>query len=475
MALLALELNDAGLVLAGRAEDDSGGRVLIESPGFALLEGDQALTGTEAANRARLRPLFAHNRFWRDLSVEPLPRPGGGMHTTADIAHEHLSRLIEPYRSDADGLLLAVPPGMSRDQLGLLLGVAAEAGLPVLGLVDLALSAAALRPSLPQILHLDLDLHRAVLTALEHSGEGEEAALRRTRFEILPQRGWLMLQQAWVELLAATFVRRTRFDPLHEATTEQRLVDELPGWMRRLSETPETEIAVEFGGKSHSVELTRDAFIAAVDVVYDDLLRLVQTVRPAGQAVTLLISTRVSALPGLGERLTELRDCRVEILPVGAAALGALAHATAIRRPPDALALVYRLPLARAQAEPRTTVLQQSNATTDPAERPSHVLHRGRAWSIDSTPLTLGWSVRPDRRALALPSGMPGVSREHCTLSMINGSVLLEDHSTYGSFVNEERVKGSVTLKVGDRLRLGAPGVTLDLIQLVNDDGTPQD
>lgn len=475
MSLLALELNDAGLVLASRAEADSAGRVLVESPGFALLEGDQALTGTEAANRARLRPLFAHNRFWRDLSVEPLPRPGGGMQTTADIAHAHLSRLIEPHRDGAEGLVVAVPPGMSRDQLGLLLGVAGETGLPVLGLVDLALSAAAQRPSLPQVLHLDLDLHRAVLTALEHSGEGDEAVLRRTRFEILPQRGWLMLQQAWVELLAATFVRRTRFDPLHEATTEQRLVDELPGWMRRLTEAAETEIAVEFAGKTHSVELTRDAFLAAVDAVYDDLLRLVQTVRPAGQAVTLLISTRVAALPGLGERLAELRDCQLEVLPVGTAALGALAHEAAIRRPPDALALVYRLPLARAQAGPRPAAPGQSIASTDAAERPTHVLHRGRAWSIDATPLTLGWAVRPGRRALVLPPGVPGVSREHCTLSLVNGSVLLEDHSTYGSFVNEERVRGSVILKVGDRLRLGAPGVALDLIQLVDDDGTPQD
>jgi hypothetical protein len=28
---------------------------------------------------------------------------------------------------------------------------------------------------------------------------------------------------------------------------------------------------------------------------------------------------------------------------------------------------------------------------------------------------------------------------------------------------------------VGDRLRLGSPGITLELIQLVNDDGAPQD
>ncbi len=52
---------------------------------------------------------------------------------------------------------------------------------------------------------------------------------------------------------------------------------------------------------------------------------------------------------------------------------------------------------------------------------------------------------------------------------------MVEDHSTYGSFVNDEKVSGRTALTVGDRLRLGSPGVTLELIQLVNDHGTPQD
>jgi hypothetical protein len=36
-------------------------------------------------------------------------------------------------------------------------------------------------------------------------------------------------------------------------------------------------------------------------------------------------------------------------------------------------------------------------------------------------------------------------------------------------------VAGRTALTVGDRLRLGSPGVTLELIQLVNDHGEAQD
>jgi pSer/pThr/pTyr-binding forkhead associated (FHA) protein len=56
-----------------------------------------------------------------------------------------------------------------------------------------------------------------------------------------------------------------------------------------------------------------------------------------------------------------------------------------------------------------------------------------------------------------------------------NGAVVVEDRSTYGSYVNDERVIGQTVLTVGDRLRLGTPGVTLEMIQLVHDDGAPQD
>lgn len=45
------------------------------------------------------------------------------------------------------------------------------------------------------------------------------------------------------------------------------------------------------------------------------------------------------------------------------------------------------------------------------------------------------------------------------------------DHSTYGTFVNDERVGGRVVLQAGDVLRLGAPGVSLQLIRVLADHG----
>jgi pSer/pThr/pTyr-binding forkhead associated (FHA) protein len=42
--------------------------------------------------------------------------------------------------------------------------------------------------------------------------------------------------------------------------------------------------------------------------------------------------------------------------------------------------------------------------------------------------------------------------------------VIVEDHSTYGTFLNGSRLEGRASLAAGDRLRLGTPGIVLQLI-----------
>jgi pSer/pThr/pTyr-binding forkhead associated (FHA) protein len=46
------------------------------------------------------------------------------------------------------------------------------------------------------------------------------------------------------------------------------------------------------------------------------------------------------------------------------------------------------------------------------------------------------------------------------------GRLVLEDHSRYGTFVNETRVEGTVPLAAGDRIRVGAPGLALEAIRV---------
>jgi hypothetical protein len=155
------------------------------------------------------------------------------------------------------------------------------------------------------------------------------------------------------------------------------------------------------------------------------------------------------------------------MLPAGAAALGALAFEREIRRDPRQLTLVQHLPVP-ALGSAQTT--GERHSTVPPELRPTHLVHASRAYALRGRPLALGSGVPVDRRGLQVDAG-PGVSRLHCSLRRQDGGVWLEDHSTYGTFVNDEKVSGRIELRVGDRLRIGSPGVECELVQAVEDDG----
>jgi hypothetical protein len=143
MSLLAVELNDAGLLLARTGGDGTPVLAGEESPGLAVLHEGRVHVGGDAVRRYRIAPLHAQNRFWQSLSLEPLPWSARGIATAADLAHAHLSAVLTAEaRHGAEELLLAVPPGYTREQLGLLVGVANDCGVSVRGLVDAGLAAA---------------------------------------------------------------------------------------------------------------------------------------------------------------------------------------------------------------------------------------------------------------------------------------------------------------------------------------------
>jgi hypothetical protein len=425
-----------------------------------MLDGREPQTGPAAAQRARLQPLYAETRYWQDLGTATLPRPMPAAGSYADIAYVQLAQLARESDVAGSETLYAVPAWYTREQLAVLLGVAREAGLPAVGLVDAGLAAAALEPVPPGAVQLELSLHRAVVTVLEHVGE-----LRRVRYELLPQHGWLALQQAWIDMIGAAFVRKTRFDPLHEAAGEQRLWDGLPGWLAALQGSDAVTIEVPAAGTTLAVELVRADFAAAAQGLYDSVVQVLQRARPAGGPLQVRVSHRWSGLPGFADRLGALRDCELRPLPRGAAALGALAFEGVLRREPAQLTLVQRLPVPLAREAP---VVPASRVA--PGDRPTHVVYRGRAWSLGSAPLVVGWAVPAGQRALTVEAG-PGVSRTHCRFASDADGAWLEDRSTYGTLLNGERVGGRVALRAGDRLCLGNPGVELELVRVVDGDG----
>lgn len=445
MAWVAIETVDAGLAAARE------GALSPPSPGLALLDTAGLLTGAEAAAQQRLKPVFAFDRFWTDLGTEALPRPHAQARSRADLAYVHLSQVWAGVGQPGDAALFAVPGSMRPRELGLLAGIAAAADIPVAGFVDAALAACAPLAARETVLCLDVQLHQSVLTEL-HGAE----TLARRRVEIAPRVGLKALRAAWAQLVAEAMVRRTRFDPQHHAAGEQQLHDRLPQWLATLSGSDVVDIELDATSGRFSVSLRREQFVLAAEAYYTQLVDLVHTARRAGDPVTLALTSRAAALPGLVDRCATLGDVTLAVLGEGAAPLGALLAADEVAAAGTA-ALVTQL----RRAQPAAPVVRRTGQPRGAA--PTHVVYNGRALAITAEPLTLGRAPAA-ARSVALDGPGAGVSATHCLLLRDGDAALVQDRSRHGTFLNGERVAGSARLAVGDRLRIGTPGVVLELV-----------
>ncbi|MBA3563976.1 MAG: hypothetical protein H0W33_08205 [Gammaproteobacteria bacterium] len=460
MSALVFELNDAGLIVA----DESG--ILLESPGFAIVEPKLAIVGEAAFHKARLNPRWTNNRFWDELSLEPVDKPTAQIRSHADLAYAQLDDLRKTLDAGDREVVFAVPGSFDNHQLALLLGIAKECALKVTGLVDAAVAAAAQADVDGDLLHVDMLLHRVVLTRIRR-----DARLTRVGVDNVGKVGLAVLRERWVDLIADAYIRNTRFDPLHLAETEQALYDRLPGWLGELEHAESTLLDMQSGPKTHRVTLTRESVLDRVRPQYEaivDQLRATLAAHPA----TVLLTHRLARLPGLAAAIARAAGAEPAELAPEATARGALAHLDHIRSEGEALSFVTALPAPPAgngdipdsQRKIRNVPISPQ---TGALPRPTHLLYRSRAYAIGAIPCQVGRDTAGLRVGGPL-NGVPAIF----SIYTRGPRIVLESHGAADAFVNDERVGGKAHLELGDRVRVGsASGEVLELIALVDRDG----
>ncbi len=443
----ALELVDAGLVMVSPR-----GNVSEPSPGLAVVDGSTLLVGLDAVPVARLKPRRLHSRFWRDLGTAPLARPFPHHLRTADLAHAHLQEVWESGRSTAEEVVLAIPGFYSEEQLGLLLGVARACKMPVGGLVDAAVAATANRATGPHCLHLDLHLHRAVLTELEHRTEVVRGAVWEENHV-----GLLPLYDIWARALARIFVRRTRFDPLHRAATEQELYVQLPGHLAALGKGETTPVTFSSGGRRHTAELQQSDVVDAAASSYQRLSEWVKN-HAGSDETTILVADRLAVLPGFVDHLVESTGLDVQALHRAAAASGALHHANTICSAAEELPFVTRLPGYDAREPgPVTIAVTPPAGTAEAAPPPTHIVIEGVAHRITSEPMFLVSS-----------SENPEGSREAVTVRRLGDQVLIESPPETATTVNGAPIETRVVLVSGDRVRVDSADAEILVVTMAD-------
>src|ERR1700681_2573903 len=306
---------------------------------------------------------------------------------------------------------------------------------------------------------IELGLHHVAATLIER--DGGPACRRRS---LLSERGGLwQLCQAWLDLINTAMVRQTRFDALHDATTEQQLFDALPELARDAMASGVATAALAAGGERVEVMLTRDQLAHAAQPLWREIARLLHELRPAGSALTLLLPQAVHGLPGLREALAQFAGCELVSLPAGFAA----AATSLLELPPrgagEPVRLLRRLPAAVQPALAAVASREIPDGPRAAGPAPSHLLLAGRTCALGAEPLVVGRAPGA-AHAIRLAEGLAGVSRRHCTFLRDGAELLLLDHSRFGSFVNGERVAERARVRAGDEVRIGDPGVTLALI-----------
>ena len=350
---LVLELNDAALSL------HHDGRILHQQPAIAYLDGDALTFGDTALKNARRHPQKANQQYLARLNADPLPHPGRQVANHADLVYRHLLELQGLAEQPA---IVAVPGFLAKEQLGVLLGIANEAGFEIRAFVDTALLMASAARLQPPTWLLDLHATRCCLTELRC---GEE--LGRGAVEPLASAGLNSCLDGWANLAADRFVQELRFDPLHAADTEQQLYDQLHAWSRSGGQA-DLALEVTHRGAVRRTQLSRAAL--------QD--KLAQRLAPAAEKVPadaqLLVAPRSAALPGLMAALSDL-GLRPEALPEDVLSRAAAQHEGVL----DGLKLVTTLP--------RGAVAPSSAPAPPPAA--THALQGHRAWPLRGNPFGL--------------------------------------------------------------------------------------
>lgn len=447
MSVLGLHLHDAALAAArdGEPQGDAAPSIVHADP------ADPRRLGLPAADAARRAPHRVSHGHWSAL--------WSGDETAAlaalPMVRAELRRRVAPRLAPGDALQVAVPAPFDAAALAWVLAACRAESLPVAGFHDAAALAVAALGLEGAVLVPSIGLsHIAVTRVQAIDGEARRRAARVVR-----DTGLLQAQQRWLELVAEAMVLRSRFDPLHEAASEQRLYDLLPAAASRAALEGSATLELPTGTGSSAVTLSRDQFAAAARPLARGLAALVESLRPDGQPVSILLTESALGLPGIAAALGGMPGLRLVAMDDTLVARAASLQATAAAVDDAAVTLHRGAASGTPLAAPRMVEVEGGPVRA----APTHVLWRGEAipLSVD-TVLEVGRAPAPG--GIRLDEGLAGVSRLHCSLRRGADGLQVIDHAAHGTFLNGHRIAGRARLAAGDRLRIGDPGVELAFI-----------
>jgi hypothetical protein len=425
------------------------GELLANEPLAVETVAHEARFGRAALAMARARPDEVSLHHWRELGREE--------HAARSVALEvnaHLRALGVAERIDA---VVAVPSDLDAPALTSLRGALSAAGVDVRDFTDAATITAAAVGEREHYVVIEAGWRSATATRV---GGGAQCAFDES---FVSERANLLdVYDLWLGAVAAAMVKNTRFDPLASLEVEQRLYADLPAQAARAAMEGKADAVIESDGARFTVNVDAQLFADAAQGFYRELTRLARSARIAGDSTALLLPAESRRWPGFLPRLLELEQDGLIVAPAGIAAVAASLQSADPAQAPRLRRHVARLADHALLADVEyVATLPNSPGRALPV---THILFGGDSMRFPEMGLTIGTEEGTDSPHITLPRAAAGVSRRHCSLRREGERTMLIDHSRYGTWVNGARVRERATVRPGDRVRVGTPGVEFTLI-----------
>ena len=238
-------------------------------------KGDQVVFDTDKENApikfCRLAPQEINNRYWQQCEKSSISSNAAGMRHAADLIWKHLDELKKAH--SIEDLIFVVPSHYRSSNLQLLLGIAQSLSInvkavfngAVLSVVDELNRKETVSDG--QYMHLDVQLHQTVVSTVSVNN----GAAKLGDIEIIQSVGIQAMQDVLLKTLQAHFIQNDRFDPLHNAETEQQLFDNLSDIAIQVNKSSKTLVNVNFQNQLYSTSIDAKVFNAPLLQFVDEL------------------------------------------------------------------------------------------------------------------------------------------------------------------------------------------------------------
>jgi hypothetical protein len=238
-----------------------------------------------------------------------------------------------------------------------------------------------------------------------------------------------------MQLATGLFIEQCRFNPQHDAESEQKLYNALPHWLKQDGKDQNSLLLeLKVNTAVHAAKMPRESLINYLSRDYKSIAQQVAELAAGGDS-KLLLSPDFADLPGFRSFLGE--SIELEVLPVGAISRAVILNRDSIVSGDDQIQLTTSLPRA-------VSLLSQSEriAAEQEQQRATHVL-------VGSTAIPLG--------SIHLPA--LGRIEKH-----EDGFYL--DSGKQEFLLNRHKVTGKQALGLGDLIQSSADSESIRLIQV---------